>query len=90
MKTTIKQILFILFFLSSTIALADKLEYDDGTYVGETFMGIPHGKGIMEWIDGDTYEGSWIHGDRVGKGKFETADGDMITRHSIIQRSLVR
>ena len=56
MKTTIKQILFILFFLSSSIALADKLEYDDGTYVGETFMGIPHGKGIMEWIDGDTYE----------------------------------
>ncbi|MFI3303069.1 MAG: TIR domain-containing protein [Rikenellaceae bacterium] len=47
------------------------------TYVGEVdSSGIPDGKGIHTWTNGDSYEGGFIDGRLHGKGVYIFADGD--------------
>ena len=46
-----------------------------GIYRGDWLKGLPHGKGILIWIDGDRYDGEWKHGKRDGNGIFTGADG---------------
>lgn len=45
------------------------IEYSWGDYyVGETYNGKPHGKGIYIWRSGDMWYGDWKFGDRNGYG----------------------
>jgi hypothetical protein len=37
-------------------------------YVGEFKDGLPHGKGIYRWKNGNLYEGAWLNGKRDGDG----------------------
>ena len=37
-------------------------------YIGEFKDGLPHGKGIYRWKNGDFYEGDWVRGKKEGKG----------------------
>lgn len=39
-------------------------------YIGNFKNGLPHGKGIYEWLTGETYDGEWKKGMRHGYGKF--------------------
>lgn len=74
----IKKSLFIILFLFSyTFAAADKLEYEKATYTGETFYGDPHGRGTMNYNDGETYSGQWKFGLEHGRGKVEYKNGDV-------------
>lgn len=36
--------------------------YDDGTYIGESSSGKPHGYGYMKYDDGSVYAGKWVNG----------------------------
>ena len=37
--------------------------YSNGNkYVGEFTNGIPNGKGVMNFMDGDEFSGTWING----------------------------
>lgn len=45
------------------------IEYSWGDYyVGETYLGKPHGKGFYIWRSGDMWYGDWRFGDRNGYG----------------------
>lgn len=37
-------------------------------YAGEFRDGLPHGKGIYRWKNGDIYEGDWVKGKMEGQG----------------------
>ena len=37
-------------------------------YIGQVLNGVPEGKGIMYWNDGDRYEGEWKNDKKEGKG----------------------
>jgi len=43
---------------------AEGLDY----YVGEFKDGVPNGKGIYRWKNGDIYEGDWLKGKMEGQG----------------------
>ena len=53
------------------------LEFAEGKYVGEIVFGVPQGKGVMTYNDGDRYEGMWNDGVPDGKGKYSVAKGDV-------------
>ena len=36
-------------------------------YIGEVVNGVPEGKGIIYWKDGERYEGKWKNVERDGK-----------------------
>ena len=45
------------------------IAYSGGDYyVGETYKGKPHGKGVYIWSSGDLWYGDWKYGDRDGYG----------------------
>lgn len=45
------------------------IEYASGDYyVGETYAGKPHGKGVYIWSRGDMWYGDWQYGKRNGHG----------------------
>ena len=52
------------------------LEFPVGTYKGEVKNNLPHGKGVMNFKNGDKYEGYFLKGLRHGKGKDEFHTGD--------------
>jgi len=37
-------------------------------YIGQVLNGVPEGKGIMYWKNGERYEGKWKNDERDGKG----------------------
>lgn len=39
-------------------------------YEGQFTKGLPDGKGIYTWANGDTYDGEWVNGQRHGIGKY--------------------
>ena len=47
------------------------IEYDGGTYTGDTgfFDRIPDGNGTIEYPNGTTYAGEWLEGVRTGYGE---------------------
>ena len=46
-------------------------------YIGQVLNGIPEGKGIMYWNNGDSYEGEWKNDKKEGKGIYYWKDGDI-------------
>ena len=46
-------------------------------YIGQVLNGIPEGKGIMYWNNGDRYEGEWKNNNKNGKGIYYWKDGDI-------------
>ncbi|KAL9188868.1 hypothetical protein ACHAXT_011358 [Thalassiosira profunda] len=53
-----------------------RIRYGHGTYEGEFRDGNPHGKGKMEWEDGEVYDGDWKDGTAHGWGINRWANGD--------------
>ena len=47
----------------------------DVRYQGKVKNGVPHGKGKLEWTNGDKFKGEFVGGKRHGKGKRKNADG---------------
>ena len=47
----------------------------DCVYRGPLADGKSHGKGSVEWKNGDVYEGDFRNGSRTGKGKLTFSDG---------------
>ena len=45
-------------------------------YIGKVLNGVPNGKGIMYWNDGDRYEGEWKYDRADGKGIYYFPNGD--------------
>ena len=41
---------------------------DRDRYIGQVVNGVPEGKGIMYWTNGDKYEGDWKNDIKEGKG----------------------
>ena len=46
-------------------------------YIGQILNGVPEGKGIMYWNNGDIYEGDWKNDKREGKGIMFKKNGDI-------------
>ena len=53
-----------------------EIKYEDRRYVGQVVNGLPEGKGIAYYNDGERYEGDWRNGKREGKGIYYYSDGD--------------
>ena len=45
-------------------------------YIGQVLNGVPEGKGIMYWNNGDRYEGDWKNDEANGKGIYYYSNGD--------------
>ena len=45
-------------------------------YIGQILNGVPEGKGIMYWNNGDRYEGDWKNDKIEGKGIYYYNNGD--------------
>jgi len=45
-------------------------------YIGQVLNGVPEGKGIMFWKNGERYEGEWKNDNKDGKGIYYFLDGD--------------
>ena len=50
----------------------------DGRYVGQVVNGLPEGKGIDYYNNGDRYEGDFRNGKKEGKGIYYVNNGDGI------------
>jgi hypothetical protein len=55
------------------------LAWDGGVYAGETYFGVPNGKGVFIWPNGDKYTGDWTGGERTGQGVYIWPSGDQYT-----------
>ena len=54
----------------------NEINYSNGSsYKGDIDNGLPHGKGLMSWVDGSTYDGEWLDGVHHGFGKYTWANG---------------
>ena len=55
-----------------------EIRYNNSTrlrYVGQVVNGLPEGKGIMYWNNGDRYEGEWRNDKKEGKGIYYFRSG---------------
>ena len=50
--------------------------YGSGTYEGEFYDGLSHGKGTMTYLNGDKFVGSWKEGEKDGFGTYYYKDGN--------------
>ncbi len=73
----LKKFIFIFIFsiFTPSLSFADVMEFEIGTYTGDSFFGRPHGRGEFVWSEGDSYSGEWVHGNREGRGKQIYEDG---------------
>ena len=56
-------------------------------YIGQVLNGVPEGKGIMYWNNGDRYEGDWKNDERKGK---EIFIGIMVIDMKIIGKMIIK
>ena len=54
-----------------------KVNFDDGTYIGEIINGMREGKGIFYDKNGDIYDGEWKKDKKEGRGTYIYEDGDV-------------
>ena len=54
--------------ITNNINNQQELIGDNGRYVGQVVNGLPEGKGIRYWNDGERYEGDFRNGKQEGKG----------------------
>ena len=52
-----------------------ELKYDNKRYIGQVVNGLPEGKGIAYYNNGNIYEGYWRNGKKEGKGIMYYDDG---------------
>ena len=45
-------------------------------YIGQVLNGVPEGKGVMYWDNGDRYNGEWKNDKKEGKGIYYNNNGD--------------
>ena len=45
-------------------------------YIGQVLNGVPEGKGVIYWNNGDRYEGDWKNDNKEGKGIYYSNNGD--------------
>ena len=69
--------LFIFSIFIPSLSFADVMEFEHGTYTGESFFGRPHGRGEFVWNEGDSYSGEWVHGSREVRGRSIFEDGSI-------------
>ena len=76
-------LLLMLFLLIPSISLRAQDEDSDqsftmeqGTYQGHRSRGVPHGKGVMSYNNGDQYVGSYVKGKRQGNGIYTYVTGE--------------
>lgn len=69
----------LLFGFQSEDVRADikEINFDNGTYIGETEKGVSHGYGTFYWNNGSKYEGNWTLGQMDGHGVFTSRSGEM-------------
>ena len=60
----------------NNINIQQELKGKNGRYVGQVVNGLPVGKGIEYFNDGDRYEGDYRNGKREGKGIYYYNNGD--------------
>ena len=53
-----------------------EINYNNGRYIGQILNGLPEGKGIIYYGNGNRYEGEWKNGKYEGKGIASWNDGD--------------
>ena len=56
-----------------------EIKYNNGSrikYIGQVLNGVPEGKGIMYWDNGDRYEGEWKNDKKDGKGTYYYSNGE--------------
>ena len=53
-----------------------KCKYEDGEYTGEMRDGLPHGKGIFKYKNGEEYKGEFKKGMKDGNGYYKTNEGE--------------
>ena len=56
-------------------------------YIGQVLNGVPEGKGIMYWNNGDRYEGDWKNDERKGK---EIFIGIMVIDMKVIGKMIIK
>ena len=56
-------------------------------YIGQILNGVPEGKGIMYWNNGDRYEGDWKNDERKGK---EIFIGIMVIDMKVIGKMIIK
>lgn len=52
-----------------------------GVYRGECRVGVPHGKGVVEFSCGDRLEGHFVRGVIQGEGRLTTVSGNIYKGH---------
>ncbi len=67
-----------------TGAIEMEIMLEEGRYVGEVLNDVPHGKGILYFLEGDSvnrksYEGDWVNGIREGQGTMIWVSGEKYT-----------
>jgi hypothetical protein len=53
-----------------------KYIFDDGEYTGEIIDGLPHGKGVFKYKNGDEYKGEFKKGMKDGNGYYKNKEGE--------------
>jgi len=62
--------------ITNNINNQQELIGENGRYVGQVVNGLPEGKGIRYWNDGERYEGDFRNGKREGKGIYYYNSGN--------------
>ena len=74
---SMKRLLVIILFCSCVVpcAYGEAITFgkSGGTYTGEIFNGVPHGKGVLSFPDGSKYAGEWRDGMPHGQGTWTQA-----------------
>ena len=53
-----------------------KYKFDNGDYIGEIRDGLPHGKGVYKYKNGDEYNGEFKNGMKNGNGYYKNNEGE--------------
>lgn len=64
--------------IKNKLSNINEIIYEDGTiYEGQADQNIPHGKGIVKYINKDDFQGEFLNGTAFGKGIYYYDSGDL-------------